>query len=86
MGITRQGTLAELVAAPEPVVARLPAGWSLEEGAAAPLVYLTAWKALVVQGGLRKGEGVLVTGASGGQALGQSAQALAPASKAPHFG
>ncbi len=66
IGITRQGTLAEFAAVPEPVVARLPKGWSMEEGAAAPLVYLTAWKALVVQGGLRKGQSVLVTGASGG--------------------
>ena len=66
IGITRQGTLAEFVAAPESVVAHLPKGWSLKEGAAAPLVYLTAWKALVIQGGLRKGQSVLVTGASGG--------------------
>ncbi len=66
IGITRQGTLAEFVAAPESVVAHLPKGWSLQEGAAAPLVYLTAWKALVIQGGLRKGQSVLVTGASGG--------------------
>ncbi len=66
IGITRQGTLSEFVAAPESVVAHLPKGWSLKEGAAAPLVYLTAWKALVIQGGLRKGQSVLVTGASGG--------------------
>jgi NADPH2:quinone reductase len=66
IGITRQGTLAEYVAAPEAVVAPLPAGWSLEEGAAAPLVYLTAWKALVTQGHLKSRENVLVTGASGG--------------------
>lgn len=66
IGISRQGTLAEFVAAPEAVVAPLPEGWSLEEGAAAPLVYLTAWKALVTQGNLRAPENVLVTGASGG--------------------
>lgn len=66
IGITRQGTLSDFVAAPESVVAHLPKGWSLKEGAAAPLVYLTAWKALVIQGGLRKGQSVLVTGASGG--------------------
>ena len=66
IGITRQGTLAEFVAPPESVVAHLPKGWTMEEGAAAPLVYLTAWKALVVQGGLRQGQSVLVTGASGG--------------------
>jgi len=66
IGITRQGTLAEFVAAPESVLAHLPKGWSMEEGAAAPLVYLTAWKALVVQAGLRKDQTVMVTGASGG--------------------
>ncbi len=66
IGITRQGTLAELVAVPERSVARLPGGWSFEEGAAAPLVYLTAWKALVSQGGLAPGQTVLVDGATGG--------------------
>jgi len=66
IGITRQGTLAEKVAAPEDVLAPVPEGWSMEEAAAAPLVYLTAWKALVDQGGLQTGETVLVTGASGG--------------------
>ena len=66
IGITRQGTLAEYVSAPEAVVAPLPKGWLLEQAAAAPLVYLTAWKALVTQGGLQEGETVLVTGASGG--------------------
>lgn len=66
IGITRQGTLAEFVAAPENVLAPVPPGWSMDEAAAAPLVYLTAWKALVIQGGLKRGETVLVTGASGG--------------------
>lgn len=66
IGITRQGTLAEFLVAPEEVLAPIPAGWSMQEAAAAPLVYLTAWKALVVQGGLKPGEAVLVTGASGG--------------------
>ena len=66
IGITRQGTLADYVVAPEECVAPLPANWSMEEGAASPLVYLTAWKALVTQGRLKPGEHVLVTGASGG--------------------
>ena len=77
VGITRQGTLAEYVAAPEEIVALVPKGWSLEEAAAGPLVYLTAWKALVVQGGLQKGENVLVTGATGG--VGMAAVQLASA-------
>ena len=66
IGISRQGTLAERVAVPERSVAPLPAGWTFEEGAAAPLVYLTAWKALVSQGGLTAGQTVLVDGATGG--------------------
>ncbi len=66
VGITRQGTLAELVAVPEDVLAPVPPGWTMEECAAAPLVYLTAWKALVIQGGLKPRETALVTGASGG--------------------
>jgi NADPH2:quinone reductase len=66
VGITRQGTLAEFVAVPGDVLAPVPKGWSMEEAAAAPLVYLTAWKALAIQGGLKAGETVLVTGASGG--------------------
>lgn len=66
IGITRNGTLAEYVTVPERSVAALPEGWSFEEGAAAPLVYLTAWKALVFHGGLQAGQHVLVTGASGG--------------------
>jgi NADPH:quinone reductase len=66
LGITRQGTLAEYVNVPESVVAHVPEGWGLDEAASAALVYLTAWKALVVQGRLKEGETVLVTGATGG--------------------
>lgn len=66
VGITRHGTLAEYVTVPEGSVARVPDGWSMGEGASGPLVYLTAWKALVIQGGFKAGETVLITGASGG--------------------
>ncbi|MEX2015750.1 MAG: zinc-binding dehydrogenase, partial [Candidatus Hydrogenedentales bacterium] len=65
VGITRNGTLAEFFVAPEESLAKLPAGWSFEEGACS-LVYLTAWKSLVSQGNYREGETVLVTGSSGG--------------------
>ncbi|HNV20466.1 MAG TPA: zinc-binding alcohol dehydrogenase family protein [Candidatus Hydrogenedentes bacterium] len=66
IGVTREGTLAEYVAAPEASLAPLPAGWKEEEGAAAPLVFLTAWQALVDAAALEPGQTVLVTGASGG--------------------
>jgi NADPH2:quinone reductase len=66
LGVSRTGTLAEYVSVPEDCLAPLPEGWSLAEGAAGPLVLLTAWKALVEQGDVRPGETVLVNGASGG--------------------
>ncbi len=50
-------------------LARKPAGWSDAEAAAAPLVYQTAWKALVDIGGLQPGQPVVITGASGGVGL-----------------
>jgi NADPH2:quinone reductase len=47
-------------------VAALPQGWSFAEGAAAPLVYQTAWQALNAPAELPSGQFVLVTGAGGG--------------------
>jgi len=66
VGVSRPGTLAEYVCVPEASLAPLPAGWSIHEGAAGPLVHLTAWQALVDRGGLKAGETVLINGASGG--------------------
>jgi len=65
-GISTPGTFADCAAIPEEWLAPVPDGWSLEEAAAGPLTLLTAWRALVVRGGLKAGETVLVTGASGG--------------------
>jgi len=66
IGVTRDGTLAEYVTVPEASLAPLPAGWTMQEGASGPLVYLTAWRALVQLGEIRPDHTVLVTGASGG--------------------
>jgi NADPH2:quinone reductase len=76
-GVSRDGTLGEFVCVPEVSLAPVPSGWSMEEGAAGPLVFLTAWRALVIQGQLKAGETVLVTGASGG--VGTASIALAKA-------
>jgi NADPH2:quinone reductase len=66
-GIERWGTFAEKTLVPAASLARVPEGWSEEQMAAAPLVYLTAWQALVQWGGIPSpGEVLLVTGASGG--------------------
>ncbi|HWN33776.1 MAG TPA: SDR family NAD(P)-dependent oxidoreductase, partial [Pseudonocardia sp.] len=48
------------------LLAPVPSGWTLAEAAAAPVVYLTAWYALVELAGLRAGESVLVHAAAGG--------------------
>ena len=66
LGVSRTGTLAEYVTAPATCLAPLPPNWTAAEGAAAPLVYLTAWQALVDRGALEAGQTVLITGASGG--------------------
>jgi NADPH:quinone reductase len=60
------GGAAERVAVPAPFVFALPDGLSFDEGASIPMNYLTAHFALVVRGGLREGETVLVHGAAGG--------------------
>lgn len=45
---------------------RIPDDLEFRVAAAAPLAYQTAWRALKTRGGLKDGESVLVTGASGG--------------------
>lgn len=66
VGVTRPGTLAERVAIDAAVTTPVPHGWTLPEAAAAPLVYMTAWQALMQWDPLPARAIVLVTGASGG--------------------
>ena len=65
VGANRPGTFAALCAVPYEWVAPAPTGWTIEQSAAAPLVYTTAWQALTQWGELPPGI-VLITGASGG--------------------
>jgi NADPH2:quinone reductase len=69
-GVSTWGTLAEKAVIQADTVAPVPAGWSLEEMAAAPLVFLTAWQALTQwsepPAPPESGGVLLVTGASGG--------------------
>ena len=69
-GVNVWGTLAELVSVPAASVAPIANGWSLEETAGAPLVYLTAWQALTQWSDPPTPPAaksvLLVTGASGG--------------------
>lgn len=69
-GVEMLGTLAEKVVVPAESLVRIPPGWSLEEMAGAPLVFLTAWQALTQWSSPPapppKRSVLLVTGASGG--------------------
>lgn len=66
MAACRFGGYAEIVAARAQDVIALPEGWSYEEGASLPVVYGTAYAALVPFGNLRSGERLLIQAAAGG--------------------
>ncbi len=78
MGIEAGGAYAERIATHERQLIRVPAGIDLVEAAAIPEVFITAWDALVLQGGLTSGRWCLVhAGASGvGTAAIQIAKAI----------
>jgi len=62
------GTHAELLAVPSANLVDKPPALSFEEAACLPTAWLTAYRMLFVQGGLRPGQRVLVQGAGGGVA------------------
>lgn len=70
VGVEAWGTLAEKTVVPIASIVPIPQGWSLEEMAGAPLVFLTAWQALTQWSEPAApppaGSVLLVTGASGG--------------------
>jgi len=78
MGIVAGGAYAERIAVHERQLMAVPSSVPLADGAAIPEVFLTAWDALVVQGGLTCGRWALVhAGASGvGTAAIQVAKAI----------
>lgn len=66
MGIEAGGAYAELICTHERQLLGVPAALDLVDAGAVPEVFLTAWDALVVQGGLTSGRWALVhAGASG---------------------
>ena len=66
LGETVRGTYAQYVVVPASNLYLIPAGIEPRMAAAAALVFHSAWHSLIVRGGLRAGECVLVVGASGG--------------------
>jgi putative PIG3 family NAD(P)H quinone oxidoreductase len=66
MGITSGGAYAEQLAIHERQAMAVPSQMSLHDAAGIPEVFITAWDALVVQGGLTSGRWAMVhAGASG---------------------
>ena len=85
-----QGSLAEFAAVDAALLGRKPANVTMREGAALPLVLLTAWEGLVDRAQVKAGDTVLVTGGTGGvghivvqlaKALGATVFATASAAK-----
>ena len=68
LGERSKGTYAEYVKVPAGNCFPIPAGFSYEQAAAFPLVFITLWKMLVVNAALRPGETVLILGIGGGVA------------------
>ncbi|MGW3011043.1 SDR family NAD(P)-dependent oxidoreductase [Streptomyces sp. NPDC001219] len=74
MGLFPQ-SFGPLAVADERMVVRVPEGWSFAQAASVPVVFLTAYFALVELGGLQAGESVLVHAGAGG--VGMAAVQLA---------
>ena len=66
MAFSRFESYASHVCTPEGMVMPLPNEFSLEQGAAFPVVYITAYQMLFDLGNLRAGDTVLIHGAGGG--------------------
>jgi NADPH:quinone reductase-like Zn-dependent oxidoreductase len=66
LGAKRWGGYAEYVSVPAGNVSPIPASLSFETAAAFPLTFVTAWHMMVDQGAVKKGQHVLVIGASSG--------------------
>ena len=66
IGEHTQGGFAEYAVVPAENLLEIPGDFPATEAAAAGLVFVTAWRALIKRGRLRAGERVLITGASGG--------------------
>ncbi|CAG9818816.1 unnamed protein product [Phaedon cochleariae] len=75
MGMVAAKSLATTVLADPGFLWEVPEKWSLEEAATIPVVYGTSYYALIVRGGLKPGESLLVHAGTGG--VGQASIAIA---------
>ncbi len=63
---TAHGSLAEYALVDASLLAHKPSQWTMEEAAAVPLGFITAWEGLVDRAGVSDGATVLVHGGAGG--------------------
>ncbi|NWR76452.1 FAS synthase, partial [Centropus unirufus] len=75
MGLLPAKGVATVVDCDKKFLWEVPENWTMEEAASVPVVYATAYYALVVRGGMKKGESILIHSGSGG--VGQAAIAIA---------
>jgi NADPH:quinone reductase-like Zn-dependent oxidoreductase len=68
MGETCAGTFAEFFKVPQDNVHPVPEGFSWQEAAAFPLVFVTAWRMLISKAAIKPGEDILILGIGGGVA------------------
>jgi len=66
IGDTVPGGFAEYIGVDVKNLLKLPEHMTFEDAAATPLVYQTAWRALITQANIRPNDDVLILGASGG--------------------
>jgi synaptic vesicle membrane protein VAT-1 len=69
IAMTAFGGYSSHVSVPQAQAFPLPSGMTLEQGAALPVTYLTAYQLMIAMGRLRSGEIVLVHSAAGGVGL-----------------
>ena len=84
MGLVPGGAYAEFLTTHEAVALRVPDGWTFEQAAAVPEVFITAYDALMRQMLLRAGERLLIQAVGSG--VGTAALQLAVAIHARTFG
>ncbi len=77
MGLVNGGSYAQRLVVHERMALRPPSGLELADAAAIPEVWITAWDALVCQGGLTSGRTALIHG--GGSGVGTAAIQIAKA-------
>jgi NADPH:quinone reductase-like Zn-dependent oxidoreductase len=68
LGERLEGTYAEYVKLPAQNCFPIPSGFSFDEAAAFPLVFITLWRMLITNAQLRPGETLLIIGIGGGVA------------------